>query len=50
MSQRYGLESTVAPGAENVGTAAIVAEFSLAFDLGDLFSQADSGAFNNAVG
>ena len=42
---RYGLGSTIAPGAENVGSAQIVTEFAPAFDLGSLFSQADAGAF-----
>ncbi|KLO16885.1 P-loop containing nucleoside triphosphate hydrolase protein [Schizopora paradoxa] len=47
---KYGIEGNVAPGAENIGAAAIVTEFAPAFDLGNLFSQADSGAFNGSSG
>ena len=50
MNFRYGIEGNVAPGAENIGAAAIVTEFAPAFDLGNLFSQADSGAFSGSSG
>lgn len=43
---RFGLEQgAVAPGAEDVGSAQIVSQLGPAFNLGDLFSQADAGAF-----
>ncbi len=47
---RYGIEGNVAPGGENIGVASIVTEFAPVFDLGSLFSQADSGAFNGSNG
>ncbi|KAH8113135.1 P-loop containing nucleoside triphosphate hydrolase protein [Phellopilus nigrolimitatus] len=47
-SAKYGLGQggpSIAPGAEDVGSAAIVTEMAPVFDLGGLFSQADAGAF-----
>ncbi|PCH34588.1 nucleoside triphosphate hydrolase protein [Wolfiporia cocos MD-104 SS10] len=41
-----GGERTVAPGAENVGQAQIVTEFSKPFSLQGLFGDADAGAFD----
>ncbi|PPQ72806.1 hypothetical protein CVT26_003326 [Gymnopilus dilepis] len=42
---RSGEEAVVAPGAENVGQAQIVTEFSKPFELEGLFGAADAGAF-----
>lgn len=42
-------ERTVAPGAETVGQAQIVSEFSTAFTLDGLFGAADAGAFGGSV-
>jgi nuclear GTP-binding protein len=41
---------TIAPGAENVGQAQIVTEFSKPFQLEGLFGAADVGAFGNENG
>lgn len=43
-----GGERTIAPGAENVGQAQIVTEFSKAFTLDGLFGAADAGAFGDS--
>ncbi|OCH85868.1 P-loop containing nucleoside triphosphate hydrolase protein [Obba rivulosa] len=42
-----GGERTIAPGAENVGQAQIVTEFSKPFALDGLFGAADAGAFGD---
>ncbi len=41
--------STIAPGAESVGQAQIVSEFSKPFELEGLFGAADAGAFSGRV-
>ena len=52
---KYGLDisppnqgqgTAIVPGAEDVGQAKIVTELAPAFDIGGLFNQADSGAFD----
>lgn len=40
---------TIAPGAENVGQAQILASFSKPFELEGLFTAADAGAFGNGT-
>lgn len=45
-----GPEHQIAPGAENVGQAQIVSEFSKPFALEGLFGVADEGAFGVDVG
>ncbi|KZT03079.1 P-loop containing nucleoside triphosphate hydrolase protein [Laetiporus sulphureus 93-53] len=47
---KAGGELTVAPGAENVGQAQIVSEYSKPFSLEGLFGAADAGAFGEASG
>ena len=45
-----GNSSQVAPGAETVGQAQIVSEFSKPFTLDGLFGAADAGAFGGEPG
>ena len=45
-----GPENQIAPGAENVGQAQILTEFSKPFTLEGLFGAADEGAFGASAG
>lgn len=45
-----GPEHQIAPGAENVGQAQILTEFSKPFALEGLFGAADAGAFGDDAG
>lgn len=45
MDQTGGRGQEIAPGAENVGQAQIVSQFSKPFQLEGLFGAADAGAF-----